>query len=60
LSEDEAGCLFHYLKKAPATKTLSPVRASKRNVATMDQDSMDKVTKLNANKNLQHVRLAKI
>ena len=35
-----------------APETLSPVRASKRNVATVDQDLMEKVTKLNANKNL--------
>ena len=37
----------------PVTEALtSPVRASKRNAATVDQDSMEKATKLKARKNL--------
>jgi hypothetical protein len=34
---------------------VSPVRSSKRNVATVDQDSVEKATKLKARKNLEFV-----
>jgi hypothetical protein len=33
--------------------TVSPVRSSKRNAATVDQDSVEKATKLKAHKNLE-------
>ena len=38
--------------KEAAAEVLSPVRASKRNAATVDQDSLEKATKLKALKNL--------
>ena len=40
------------LAEEAAAEVLSPVRASKRNAATADQDSLEKATKLKALKNL--------
>jgi hypothetical protein len=47
----------HWKGKALSAGTVPPVRASKRNVPTSDQDSLEKATKLKARKNMDSASL---